>query len=132
MKLYCNIYSVSVRIFQYLFQIFSLSDCLQTLSDNIFYLSREEVVQACLKEKLEPSNGLMVKKASALLPENQMKCLTDIESNIKTLKSYLEKNLKAKENVPEIPQTGLAVLQQQFVLAQSIETWIDELKLKYE
>ena len=68
----------------------------------------------------------------ALLPENQMKCLTDIEANIKTLKSYLEKNLKAKENVPEIPQTGLAVLQQQFILAQSIETWIDELKLKYE
>ena len=38
----------------------------------------------------------------------------------------------AKENVPEIPQTGLAVLQQQFVLAQSIETWIEELKQKYE
>ena len=45
---------------------------------------------------------------------------------------HLRKNLKAKENVPEIPQTGLAVLQQQFILAQSIETWIDELKLKYE
>ena len=68
----------------------------------------------------------------ALSPENQIKCLTDIEANVKALKSYLEKNLKAKENVPEIPQTGLAVLQQQFVLAQSIETWIEELKLKYE
>ena len=39
---------------------------------------------------------------------------------------------KPKENVPEIPQTGLSVLHQQFVLAQSIETWIEELKLKYE
>ena len=68
----------------------------------------------------------------ALSPENQMKCLTDIEANVKTLKSYLEENLKAKENVPEIPQTGLSVLHQQFVLAQSIETWIEELKLKYE
>ena len=68
----------------------------------------------------------------ALSPENQIKCLTDIEDNIKTLKSYLEENLKAKENVPEIPQTGLSVLHQQFVLAQSIETWIEELKLKYK
>ena len=68
----------------------------------------------------------------ALSPENQIKCLTDIEANVKALKPYLEENLKAKENVPEIPQTGLAVLQQQFVLAQSIETWIEELKLKYE
>ena len=68
----------------------------------------------------------------ALSPKNQMKCLTDIEANVKTLKSYLEENLKAKENVPEIPQTGLSVLHQQFVLAQSIETWIEELKLKYE
>ena len=83
------------------------------------------------EKQLENLNAVIV-NLDALLPENQMKCLTDIEANIKTLKSYLEKNLKAKENVPEIPQTGLAVLQQQFILAQSIETWIDELKLKYE
>ena len=68
----------------------------------------------------------------ALSPENQMKCLTDIEANVKTLKSYLEENLQAKENIPEIPQTGLAVLQQQFVLAQAIETWIESLKSNYE
>ena len=78
------------------------------------------------------SLNAVIVNLDALSPENQIKCLTDIEANVKTLKSYLEENLKAKENVPEIPQTGLAVLQQQFVLAQSIETWIEELKLKYE
>lgn len=64
--------------------------------------------------------------------EKQMKCLTDIEANIKILKSYLEENLQLKETIPEIPSAGLAVLQQQFVLAQAIETWIENLKSNYQ
>ena len=61
----------------------------------------------------------------ALSPEKQEKCLADIEANVKTLKAYLEENIRAKENLPEIPQAGMAVLQQQFILAQAIETWIE-------
>ena len=68
----------------------------------------------------------------ALSLEKQMKCLTDIEANIKILKSYLEENLQLKERIPEIPSAGLAVLQQQFVLAQAIETWIENLKSNYQ
>lgn len=64
----------------------------------------------------------------ALSPEEQMKCLTDIEANVNILKSYLEENLQEKENIPEIPQTGLAVLRQQFLLAQAVETWVASLK----
>lgn len=63
-----------------------------------------------------------------LSPENQKLCLTDIESNVKMLKTYLEENIRQKENVSEIPETGIAVLQQQFILAGAIETWIASLK----
>ena len=48
--------------------------------------------------------------------------------NVKALKRYLENNISLKENAPEIPETGIAVLQQQFILAQAIETWIASLK----
>ncbi len=33
-----------------------------------------------------------------------------------------------KENAPDIPATGMAVLQQQFLLVQAIEEWIAALK----
>ena len=35
---------------------------------------------------------------------------------------------RQKENDPEIPKTGMAVLQQQIVLADAIEKWIISLK----
>jgi len=60
--------------------------------------------------------------------ENQNICLTNIENNIKTLKQYLVDNINMKKNLPEIPVTGMAVLEQQFILAQSIERWIASLK----
>jgi len=43
----------------------------------------------------------------------------------------LEENLREKENDPEIPETGLAVLCQQFVLAEAIEKWIASLKRNF-
>lgn len=64
----------------------------------------------------------------SLSPEKQKVCLTNIENNVKTLKTYLEENIRVKENMPEIPETGKAVLQQQFILVQAIETWIASLK----
>lgn len=64
----------------------------------------------------------------SLTPENRQSCLINIENNISILKSYLEENINCKGNRPEIPETGKAVLQQQFILAQAIETWIDSLK----
>lgn len=64
----------------------------------------------------------------SLSSENQKLCITDIEKNIKILKNSLEENLRTKKNIPEIPKTGLAVLQQQLVLVEAIETWIISLK----
>ncbi|OUP48770.1 PadR family transcriptional regulator [Lachnoclostridium sp. An181] len=60
--------------------------------------------------------------------EKQRLCIRNIEENIKELKSYLEQNIREKENIPEIPATGMAVLQQQFVLVETIEKWIDSIK----
>lgn len=64
----------------------------------------------------------------SLGPEAQKTCLTGMEDNIKDLKSYLEENVRLKEALPEIPEMGMAVLRQQLVLAESIETWLESLK----
>lgn len=72
-------------------------------------------------------NAVIVNLMS-LPPCDQKLCLTNIESNIKTLKAYIEENLRAKENIEEIPETGIAVLQQQLILAEAIEKWISSLK----
>lgn len=66
----------------------------------------------------------------SLSAEQQKLCLANIEENVKNLKSYLEENILAKENIPEIPETGMAVLQQQLILAQAIETWIASIREK--
>jgi len=65
----------------------------------------------------------------SLPPDSQKSCIENIEQNISTLKSYLNENLRIKENVPEIPETGIAVLQQQIVLVEAIEKWIASLKI---
>ena len=60
--------------------------------------------------------------------EMQKSCVASIEKNVQDLKTYLEENLREKENAPEVPEIGMAVLRQQFVLAETIETWIATLK----
>lgn len=60
--------------------------------------------------------------------EMQKSCVASIEKNVRDLKMYLEENLREKENAPEVPEIGMAVLRQQFVLAETIETWIATLK----
>ena len=64
----------------------------------------------------------------SLPKEKQKSCLTEIENNMKTLKGYIEENVSLKEHLPEILKTGMAVLEQQLILAQALETWIEELK----
>lgn len=64
----------------------------------------------------------------SLSPETRRLCLTNIENNVKTLKAYLEENISAKENITDIPETGLTVLKQQIILTEAIESWIISLK----
>ena len=68
----------------------------------------------------------------SLSRENQRVCLANIEDNIKTLRSYLEENESLKKNAPEIPETGMAVLEQQLILIQAIETWIASMKEHFD
>jgi len=66
----------------------------------------------------------------SLPADKQKSCLANIEENVRNLKSYLQENILVKENMPEIPETGMAVLQQQLILAQAIESWIASVKEK--
>lgn len=72
-------------------------------------------------------NAVIVNLES-LSTEKQKRCLADIENNIKILKTNLEENLALKMTDSDIPEVGMAVLQQQLVLAKAIEAWIDSLK----
>ncbi len=63
--------------------------------------------------------------------EMQKFCVDSIEKNVQDLKTYLEENLREKENAPEVPEIGMAVLRQQFVLAETIGIWIEELKKRF-
>ncbi len=64
----------------------------------------------------------------SLSPDSRAVCIDQISMNVSSLKSYLEENLREKETIPEIPETGMAVLRQQLVLADAIEKWIISLK----
>ena len=72
-------------------------------------------------------NAVIVNLDSVPL-EMQKSCVASIEKNVQDLKTYLEENLQEKENAPEVPEIGMAVLRQQFVLAETIEAWITTLK----
>ena len=75
-------------------------------------------------------NAVIVNLDSVPL-EMQKTCIDSIEKNVQDLKTYLEENLREKENAPEIPEIGMAVLRQQFVLAETIGIWIEELKKRF-
>lgn len=61
-------------------------------------------------------------------PEQQQIYLEQIQEQVNLLRSYIEDNLSRKIDIPGIPATGLAVLRQQLILAESIGAWIGELK----
>lgn len=65
---------------------------------------------------------------NSLSQENQKVCLTGIENNVKILKEYIEENINCKKDIEDIPETGKAVLQQQLILVQAIEKWINSVK----
>jgi len=72
-------------------------------------------------------NAVIVNLKS-LSPENRESCLGLIERNVRELKAYLEENVAVKADVPGISETGMAVLRQQLLLTQAIETWVATLR----
>lgn len=75
-------------------------------------------------------NAVIVNLLS-LSPKNREQCLSNIKSGVKTLKDYLEENINIKENIPDIPEMGMSVLQQQSILAEAIENWITSLEKEF-
>ena len=51
-----------------------------------------------------------------------------MEKVIAENKKYLEENIALKKSKEDIPVTGMAVLRQQYTLAEAIEKWIASLK----
>lgn len=72
-------------------------------------------------------NAVIVNLES-MTKEKQQECLDNIENRMETLKTYLEENIALKEGCSDVPFTGMAVLKQQYLLAQTIEEWICTLK----
>ena len=96
----------------------------------------EEFEKLMIEISCKPINifldfNAVIVNLESMAKEQQRECLDNIESNIKVLKSYLEENISMKENAPDIPATGMAVLHQQFLLVQAIEEWIATLKRKW-
>ena len=93
----------------------------------------EEFEKLMLEISCKPINifldfNAVIVNLESMEKEQQRECLDNIESNINVLKSYFEENVDLKENAPDIPATGMAVLHQQFRLVQAIEEWIRALK----
>lgn len=100
-------------------------------------LGKEEFEKLMIEISCKPINifldfNAVIVNLESMSKENQKECLDNIESNMNVLKAYLEENIALKENAPDIPIMGMAVLKQQFLLAQAIEEWIATLKNELE
>ncbi len=94
---------------------------------------KEEFEKLMLEISCKPINifldfNAVIVNLESMSKESRKECLDNIESGMKVLKTYLEENIALKENASDIPITGMAVLRQQFLLAQTIEEWIATLK----
>mgnify|MGYP001532015805 CR=1 FL=1 len=69
-----------------------------------------------------------IENLDSMSRERQQECLDNIESSMEVLKKYLEENIALKKSKEDIPVTGMAVLRQQYTLAEAIEEWIASLK----
>ena len=67
-----------------------------------------------------------------LPPDEQRECICNIKRNVIAQKAYMERNLREKEHADDIPQMGIEVLRQQYVLAETIEKWIESLEKKHK
>lgn len=72
-------------------------------------------------------NAVIVNLESLPVEERRV-CIANIKKGVEDLKDYLEENLREKENAPEVPEIGLAVLRQQYGLAGMIGDWLDGLE----
>lgn len=87
---------------------------------------------ACKPIRLFLDFNAVIVNLESMPKEKQQECMDHIESNLSVLREYIEENIAAKENVTDIPLTGMAVLRQQLALVQAIEEWMISLKKTLE
>jgi len=93
---------------------------------------KEEFERLMFEISCKPINifldfNAVIVNLESMSKENQKECLDNIENNMHVLKTYLEENIALKEDAPDIPAMGRAVLHQQFLLVQAMEEWIAKL-----
>lgn len=92
--------------------------------------SGEEEFERLMNEiSCEPINifldfNAVIVNLESLSKEGRTQCITNIKEQVSRLKSELLKSLEEKTGMTNIPETGMAVLNQQYILIQAIETWI--------
>ena len=74
------------------------------------------------------SNGYKRKVKKSLIPTCNIMGVNIAAINMEWLVEYLEENIALKKSKEDIPVTGMAVLRQQYTLAEAIEEWIASLK----
>ena len=97
---------------------------------------KEEFENLMLEISCKPINifldfNAVIVNLESMPKKRRKKCLNNIEDSIKALKTGLKENITLKEQDVDVPSMGMAVLRQQFVLAQAMEEWIASLKKKF-
>lgn len=72
-------------------------------------------------------NAVIVNLLS-LPPNAQKACFNRIEQHVLALRQQLEHNINEKNDLQDVPEMGKMVLQQQYLLIQAMETWLQSLK----
>lgn len=102
--------------------IYSLTESGETEFQNLMFEISEQPINIFLD-----FNAVIV-NLEHLNKEQQHMCIERIEHHVLLLKEYLMENIHAKVDHPDIPDTGKAVLRQQFLLVEAIEAWIVSVK----
>ena len=64
----------------------------------------------------------------SLPPDKRHFCLDNIGHQVTIMRAHLEETIYLKESMSNLSKTAVAVLQQQYILAQTMEAWIEELR----
>lgn len=64
----------------------------------------------------------------SLPKKKRQECVRNICQSVQELKAELAEHLAQKQDAPDVPATGMAVLRQQLLLADALERWAETLQ----
>ncbi|MDE7228795.1 MAG: PadR family transcriptional regulator [Treponemataceae bacterium] len=68
----------------------------------------------------------------SLPKRKRQECVRNIARSVQELKAELAANLAQKQDAPDVPSAGMAVLRQQLLLADALEQWAETLQAQGE